>query len=190
MKSIFLVAALLLGHPAMALNLECTDSPSFTQRSFFINRDGAIGFDGTYITMQADLGYWGHRGNYSLSQVTGRAQDADKTVTAVTLAISPKAACTLPHGELLTTSFTCGPVDATIIAKGESTSSADGIFDRTTIHSQLKAEVTASLSVNPNGTMLLKATVKSLGNTPIELEIPVRNQRYCKITGEPVGQDN
>ncbi|WP_374033690.1 hypothetical protein ACES2I_13290 [Bdellovibrio bacteriovorus] len=190
MKSLFFVAALLLGNSAWALNLECSDSPSFTQRDFVINRDGAIGFDGTYIILSSASGYWGMNGNYDLSQVTGRASDADKTLTAMTLAISPKAACTNPRGDLMTTSFTCGPVQATIIAKGEGTSNENGIFDRTTIHSQLKAEVTASLSVNPNGTMLLKATVKSLGNTPIELEIPVRNQRYCKVTGEPVSQDN
>ncbi|MFV8258858.1 hypothetical protein ACNQKP_13705 [Bdellovibrio bacteriovorus] len=190
MKSLFLAAALLLGNSAMALNLECTDSPSFTQRNFFINRDGAIGFDGTYITLNAELGYWGNRGNYDLSQVTGRAADANKTLTGMTLAISPKAACTNPHGDLMKTSFTCGPVQATIIAKGESTSSENGIFDRTTIYSQLKGQVTASLSINPNGTMLLKATVTSLGNTPIELEVPVRDSKYCNITGDKVSQDN
>lgn len=190
MKSIFFAAALLLGNSAMALNLECTDSPSFTQRNFFINRDGAIGFDGTYITLNADFGYWGSHGNYDLSQVTGRATDANKTLTGMTLAISPKAACTNPHGDLMTTSFTCGPVQATIIAKGESTSNENGIFDRTTISSQMKGQVTASLSVNPNGSMLLKATVTSLGNTPIELEVPVRAPKYCNITGDKVSQDN
>lgn len=94
MKQLLLVSTILfLNTMAFAKTLECNDGPSYTGRSFSINRDGAIGFNGTYIVMKADSAWdLGNRGQISLDQITGRAADAKYSVKDITLAISPKSA--------------------------------------------------------------------------------------------------
>jgi hypothetical protein len=181
---IFITTLLALSTTAFGKSLECTDAPSFTGKSFTINRDGAIGFDGTYITMKSQ-GTWGRDFQFlTLADITGRAADEKLTLTGLTLAISLKASCTNPNADVHTP-FKCSAKNVTVIAKGQGSEHNGAIFDRITLSSQIEnADVEVELvPVNSvNAELILRGTVKAFGKT-VDFEIPVTSkQDHCKVT--------
>lgn len=99
---------------ASAESLKCSETHSFRQADMFINRDGSIGFSGTYITI--DASWFFHSGFKTLDQITGRSVDKNLKPAAITLYLSPKGACT-NNNNSLSEDFSCsvkqGQVDIT-----------------------------------------------------------------------------
>lgn len=110
------IAALtsLISLSASAENLNCTEVMSFRQASMFINRDGGIGFNGTFITI--DASWFFQSGFNNVGQLTGRAADEKLAPRALGLYLSPKGACT-NNNDSLSEDFSCsvkqGHIDVT-----------------------------------------------------------------------------
>ena len=185
MKSLLLVSALLFSSLSFANSLVCDDGPSFTNKNFSINRDGAIGFNGTAIVLNGELalGELGAGAGFAhLSDITGRSADSDLSLTGLVLYISPKAACTNPEGSP-TDSFECPLVKATVLATGTGTRGDlnSAIFDRVTLSSQLDAQVTAKL-VYKGAKALLTGSVQANGKL-VSFSIPVKDTaNHCRVT--------
>ncbi|WP_413290937.1 hypothetical protein [Bdellovibrio sp. HCB337] len=191
MKHLILISTLLtLTTTAFAKNLDCFDAPSYTGRSFFMNRDGGIGYNGTYIVLKTESLWDLGSSPIGLDQITGRPTDSKFVVKGFTLAISPKSACTNPNAPLLTP-FKCSAQQATVIATGETTQKSTGgdgtpINDRITVSSQLKAEVEVELVKTPKSArheMVLQGTIKAVGEK-VHFAVPVTDiKEHCEITG-------
>lgn len=184
MKTLLFVSALLVSSMSLAKSLKCDDGPSFTNKNFSINRDGAIGFNGTAIDLEGAIGLGrleSDRGYAYLSDITGRAADSDLSLTGLVLYISPKLACTNPNGGP-TDSFECPLAQATIVATGTGTRGGEGaIFDRIRLSSQLTAQVSVKLEYK-GATAALTGTVQANGEL-IRFSVPVEDTAgHCEIT--------
>lgn len=114
LKTAALTLTSVISFAASAESLNCQEMQSFRQASMFINRDGAIGFNGTYITI--DASWFIQAGFNSLDQLTSRKSDKNLQPTAIVLHLSPKGACT-NNGDSLSEDFSCsvknGEIDVT-----------------------------------------------------------------------------
>lgn len=100
---IALALTMLASTSSFAATLNCRETNSFRGASLTINRDGHIGFNGTYVDIKAP---WFSSTTFgSISKLTGRAED-NFAPQRVILNISPKAACTM-NGDSLTENFSC-----------------------------------------------------------------------------------
>lgn len=183
-KALFTAIALMLIHNiTFAKTLTCQESFSFTKKSISINRDGAIGFNGTYIYMQSPLGIWDaqHAHRLSLDSITGDLNDKNLVVTGLVLAINPKESCTNPDAEP-GVAFECSASETTIIAISEGSLARDsGIWDQITMQSQLKAQVHAKLTVNENQRIILSGSITArMQSIPFQLSMQANND--CEIT--------
>lgn len=96
-NTLALVLTILAAAPSFAENLNCREKHSFRGAQLFINRDGYIGFNGTYIDLQAP--WFRGTGFDSVSNLTGRASDK-LAPNRLILNLSPKEACTLNNNSL------------------------------------------------------------------------------------------
>lgn len=103
---------------SFAKTLEC-NSNDFTYSTVTINRDGAIGFDGTFLTIFSGNGFLGfeHSNSRSLQKVTSRTEDKDFQLQGFILPLGPKGGCTPSTGNLLE-DFTCDVKGVSIQARG------------------------------------------------------------------------
>ncbi len=140
------VAALtsLISFSALAESLKCTEVISFRQADMFINRDGAIGFNGTYITI--DASWFFQAGFNSVNQLTGRASDENLAPIALGLYLSPKGSCT-NNNDSLSEDFSCsvkqGEIDVT--GKDFQTVSDASIVSSESISKKLRLKVDVEL---------------------------------------------
>lgn len=140
------IAALtsLISFSASAESLKCREVMSFRQADMFINRDGAIGFNGTYITI--DASWFFQAGFNNLGQLTGRAADEELGPKALGLYLSPKGACT-NNNDSLSEDFSCsvkqGEIDVT--GKDFQTVSDTSIVSSETISKKLRLKVDVEL---------------------------------------------
>lgn len=183
--TILLTVLTVVASLAQAKSLTCDDGPSFTGMDFTINRDGSIGFNGTYITMNTQLGF-DNNGGKNLSDITGRPEDESLHLVGLGVGISPKEACTNPDADLQTP-FQCraNRVSVVAIGKKEVQREGTGIFDRMTVESRLDLGVEAELletASAPRRKLRLNAVIHGR-KRDVHVSIPVKDvEHHCKIT--------
>jgi len=195
MRIIFYAAAvgsLVLGAAsAQSKTLSCDDGPSFTTREFTINRDGAIGFNGTFIHLTSG-GTWSSAdgGPRTLADITGRVSDADLSLVDIVLPIYPREACT-PADTALGTEFKCvkDGLSINVVGKGYRTSvESPVIAEQVTLGARIQANVTVDFKVLPGTSAddqryLLSGQITEVqtGHT-IHFEVPVNSvNEHCQV---------
>lgn len=125
---------------ASAESLKCKETMSFRQADMFINRDGAIGFNGTFITI--DASWFFQSGFKNLGQLTGRAADEKLGPKALGLYLSPKGSCT-NNGDSLSEDFSCSVKQGEIDVTGQDfqTVSDSSIVSSESISKRLRLKV-------------------------------------------------
>src|SRR4051812_23149714 len=79
---------------AEAKSLNCF-SQDYTATTITVNRDGYIGFNGTFMTLNTQSGFLGSGiDRIALKTLTGRDQDKSLTIKSFDLPMGPKSACT------------------------------------------------------------------------------------------------
>ncbi|HEX4925115.1 MAG TPA: hypothetical protein VFV50_13565 [Bdellovibrionales bacterium] len=151
---ILAIFALLGGEIASAKTLKCRETLSFTNRSFTMNRDGSIGFNGTFIVLHSPIAVWGDgRPGHDVATLTGRARDKALRLVGMQLAISPKEACTSPDAPL-GTSFTCSVKGADVRLYGEGSNNnvePPVRFERVKLELAIRADIQLSFTARKPG---------------------------------------
>lgn len=97
---------------SQAESLRCREPNTFRSTSLFINRDGAIGFNGTYIDLEAS---W-FLSDSNFSEFASRPADAGFATEGYVLNLSPKESCTLNNNSL-SEDFSCSIQQARVEVK-------------------------------------------------------------------------
>lgn len=171
-----------------AKSLECFSTMDYTGTTVTMNRDGSIGFNGTFVTVDSQIGVLNPADmGLSLARLTGRAQDRDLTIHGIELPLSPKGNCT-PSDNRLTGNISCETKNTGVHVTGERTIEVyDGspiIFQEERVRAYLHVDIKADFEISPaQGTnerqMKLHATVtepKSGGSFEIFKNVS------CKVT--------
>ena len=145
---VFLTLILGTSINSFAESLRCFEEHSFRTATMFINRDGAIGFNGTYINLEAS---WFMKTNFrSVEQLTGRKVDEKLAPSAVLLHLSPKGICT-NNNDSLSEDFSCSMLNGEIdLVASEFVDIKDGsavAFEKITKSLRLKSHVDLSAKI-------------------------------------------
>ena len=171
MATLTLTSLITLG--ASAENLNCRETNSFRQANMFINRDGGIGFNGTFITI--DASWFFQSGFKTVNQLTGRDSDKELKPSALALYLSPKGACT-NNNDSLSENFSCSVKNGEIDVTGKEFKT---IADASAVSFE---DVTKTMRVNVNVNIDAKINVIDAKKRTIQLTGVITNAK----TGDSV----
>ena len=171
MAALTLTSLISLG--ASAESLKCSETLSFREANMFINRDGGIGFNGTFITI--DASWFFQAGFRTVDQLTGRESDKNLRPSNLGLYLSPKGACT-NNNDSLSEDFSCSVQDGHIDVTGKEFKE---IADGSAVGFE---DVTKRLRVNVNVNVDAKITVIDAKTRSIQLTGVITNAK----TGDSV----
>lgn len=161
---------------SFAETLNCRELHTFRTASMSINRDGSIGFDGTYINLEAS--WFFQTGFNNIAQLTGRKADEKLGPSSIQLYLSPKGVCT-KNNDSLSEDFSCSMKNGQIDLVGKEWVEVN---DNSAVSFE---NVTKSLRIKTNVELDAKIQVINKKQRDIQITATITNAK----TGEQVKLD-